>query len=98
MQDNYDRIKAAGAELIAISSDNVGESKDTVNKIGLTFTVLSDSNKETIGNYNVVDPFNKHIARPATFILNQDGTIAWTFLDERLGHRVPVQDIISQLQ
>lgn len=97
MQDDYDKIKAEGAELIAISSDTVDASKDTVNKEGLKFTVLSDSEKETIADYNVVDPSNKHIARPATYILNQNGVISWSFLDERLGHRIPNEEIIDQL-
>lgn len=97
MQADYEKIKAKGAELIAISSDTVASSKQTVDKEGLKFTVLADSEKKMIADYNVVDPNNKHIARPATFILNQNGVVAWTFLDERLGHRIPNEDIIEQL-
>ncbi len=97
MQDNYDAIKAKGAELIAISSDNVAGTKDTVGKEGLGYIVLSDSNKETIGDYNVVDPNNKHIARPSTYIILKDGTVGWKFLDVRLGNRIPTADIIAEL-
>lgn len=97
MQDDYDKIKAEGAELIAISSDTVAASKDTVDREGLKFAVLSDSNKKTIADYNVVDPNNKNLARPATYILNQNGVISWSFLDERLGHRIPNEEIIDQL-
>lgn len=96
MQDNYDRIKASGAELIAISSDNINAIKNTVNKAGLEFPVLSDSEKETIGDYNVTDPFNKHIARPSSFVITQDGTVVWTVVNE-VGHRVPTADIIAEL-
>lgn len=98
MQDDYDKIKAEGAELIAISSDTIAASKNTVDKEGLKFAVLSDTNKETIADYNVVDPNNKHIARPATYIVNQNGVISWSFLDERLGHRIPNEEIIEQLR
>lgn len=97
MQEDYDKIKAEGAELIAISSDNVASTKDTVDKEGLKFTVLADSEKKTIADYNVVDPNNKHLARPATYIINQNGLITWSFLDERLGHRIPNEEIIEQL-
>lgn len=97
MQDDYERIKAKGAELIAISSDAVAASKRTVDKESLKFPVLSDSEKKTIADYNVVDPNNKHIARPATFIIDRNGVIVWTFLDARLGHRIPNEDIIAQL-
>lgn len=98
MQDDYDQIKAKGAELIAISSDTVAASKRTVDKESLKFAVLSDSEKKTIADYNVVDPNNKHIARPATFIIDQNGVIEWTFLDARLGHRIPNEEIIAQLE
>lgn len=98
MQDDYDKIKAEGAELIAISSDTVDASKDTVDKENLKFAVLADSEKETIADYNVVDPGNKHIARPATYIVSQKGQITWSFLDQRLGHRIPNEEIIDQLR
>lgn len=97
MQDGYEKIKAKGAELIVISSDTVASSKQTVNKQGLKFPVLADSEKQTIADYNVVDPNNKHIARPATFIINQNGIVTWIFLDKRLGQRIPNEDIIDQL-
>ncbi len=96
MQRNYDKIKAEDAELIAISSDNVNAIKATVDKAGLKYPVLSDSSKETIGDYNVVDPFNKHIARPSSFIINQDGKVTWTVVNE-VGHRVQTADIIAEL-
>lgn len=98
MQDDYDKIKAEGSELIAISSDSVASTKETVDRVGLKFTVLADSEKKTIADYNVVDPNNKHLARPATYIINQNGLITWTFLDERLSHRIPNEQIIEQLR
>ncbi len=97
MQDGYDNIKAKGAELVVISSDTVAASKQTVDKKGLKFAVLADSEKETIADYNVVDPNNKHIARPATYIIDPNGIVTWTFLDARLGHRIPNAEIIEQL-
>ena len=60
----YAKIQAAGAELIAISSDNEGDTRQTVQNHGLKFPVLSDEDKEAITAYNVVDPGNNRIARP----------------------------------
>ncbi len=96
MQDNYDKIKAAGAELIAISSDNVADTKQTVQKEGLKYPVLSDKDREVITDYNVVDPANKRIARSSSFILKQDGTVAWVTLDE-WDLRVPTAKILTEL-
>ncbi len=97
MQDDYNNIKSKGAELVVISSDTVAASKQTVDKKALKFAVLADSEKKTIADYNVVDPNNKHIARPATYIIDQNGIVAWKFLDQRLGHRIPTEDILDQL-
>lgn len=96
MQDNYDKFKAAGAELIAISSDNVAATKQTVDKEVLKYPVLADNDRETINAYNVVDPANNRIARSSSFILKRDGTVAWVTLDE-WNVRVPTAKILTEL-
>ena len=96
MQDNYDKFKAAGAELIAISSDSVRDTKQTIEKEGLKFVVLADNDREVISAYNVVDPANKRIARSSSFILKRDGTVAWITLDE-WNVRVPTAKILTEL-
>ena len=96
MQKNYSKIQAEGAELIAISADDQDGIKSTVEDLNLTFTVLADVNLNTITAYNVLDQTNFEIARPATFIINSDGTIAWITLD-LAGIRVPTTTIITEL-
>ena len=96
MQNNYAKIQAADAELIAISSDDEGDTKQTVQNHGLKFPVLSDKDKAAITAYNVVDPGNNRIARPAAYILKKDGTIAWKSLDTKAA-RVPTAQILTEL-
>lgn len=96
MQDNYAKIQAADAELIAISSDDEGDTKQTVQNHGLKFPVLSDKDKTAITAYNVVDPGNNRIARPAAYILKKDGTLVWKSLDA-VGVRVPTAQILTEL-
>ena len=96
MQRNYSKIKAEDANLIAISSDDVDDTKVTVELLNLTFPVLSDEDLETIKAYNVLDQTNFEIARPAAFIVNSDMTIAWISLDSA-GVRVPTATIITEL-
>jgi len=96
LQKNYAKIQAAGAELIAISSDNEGDTRQTVQNHGLKFPVLSDEDKEAITAYNVVDPGNNRIARPAAYIVQKDGTVAWKSLDT-VGVRVPTAEILTEL-
>ena len=96
MQKNYANIRAAGAELIAISSDNEGDTKRTVQNHGLKFPVLADKDREVINTYNVIDTGNDRIARPAAYIVQKDGTIAWKSLDTKAA-RVPTAEILTEL-
>lgn len=96
MQKNYANIRAAGAELIAISSDDEGDTQKTVQGSGLEFPVLSDKDREVINTYNVVDVGNKRIARPASYVLRKDGTIVWKSIDG-VAVRVPTAKILTEL-
>ena len=96
MQKNYANIRAAGAELIAISSDDEGDTKKTVQGSGLEFPVLSDKDRAVIGAYNVLDPGNNRIARPASYVLRKDGTVAWKSIDG-IAVRVPTAQILTEL-
>ena len=96
MQKNYANIQAAGAELIAISSDDEGDTKKTVQGSGLEFPVLSDKDRKVINAYNVVDVGNNRIARPAAYVLQQDGTVVWKSIDG-VAVRVPTAKILTEL-
>ena len=96
MQKNYAKIQAAGAELIAISSDDEGDTKRTVQGSKLEFPVLADEDREVIKAYNVLDPGNDRIARPASYVLRKDGTIAWKSLDG-VAARIPTAQILTEL-
>lgn len=96
MQDYYDRIKATGAELIAISSDNVNTSKSTVQDQGLTYPVLADFDLNVIKAYNVVGLDNIRIAQASSFLITMDGKIAWVSIDE-WDQRTPTDEILAAL-
>ena len=96
MQKNYANIRAAGAELIAISSDDEGDTKKTVQGSGLEFPVLADKDRAVISAYNVLDPGNNRIARPASYVLRKDGTVAWKSIDG-VAVRVPTAQILAEL-
>ena len=96
MQQNYAKTQAAGAELIAISSDTEGDTKRTVQNHGLKFPVLADKDREVINTYNVIDTGNDRIARPAAYIVQKDGTIVWKSLNG-VAVRVPTAEILTEL-
>jgi peroxiredoxin Q/BCP len=73
---SYDKYKAAGAEVIAISVDSPEKNKKLSEKLNLTFPVLSDSGHKIIDAYSILDPGGK-ISRAAVFILDKKGVVRW---------------------
>lgn len=99
MQSGYQDIKSAGAaELIAISSDTVVGIRGLRREEGIDYLLLSDGDVATIDKYNVREQNgNPFLARPATFIINESGKVAWIDLGDRFGHRTRSDQIIKAL-
>ena len=96
MQAGYEDIRAEGAALIAISADPLTIVDSTQQSLEITYPLLVDENKKVIAAYNVIDPSDPDIARPATYIINQEGRVASKFLDD-LGGRVGPDHILAEL-
>ncbi len=84
--------------MIAISADRLSLLDSTRQLLQLTYLLLSDENTEAIAAYNVVDPSNTDIARPAAYIVDQDGRVAWKSLDVRFGDRTGTDEILTELK
>ena len=104
MQQDYAAIQAAGAELLAISTDNAAQAKNAIEKVKrrvnveIGFPLLADPELKTIDAYNARDPLNLRIARPMTYIIDEDGVIRWKFLDVRVGNRLKGDRILAELK
>ena len=85
MQTRIEDFEEQDATVIAIAADPPDKSREIVEAYDLEFPILSDIGAETIRTYGVVhedgDPINGiDIARPATFILDREGRVAWSHL------------------
>ncbi len=98
MQEGYEDIQAEGAELIAISADPIATVNSTQQTLQIGYILLSDEKTKIIEAYNVVDPSEVEVARPAVYIVNQDGNVAWKYLDARGGKRIGPEPILAQLK
>ena len=98
MQTGYEDIQTEGAELIAISADPLSVVNSTQQTLEITYPLLVDADKEMITAYNVLDPSDTDIARPATYIVDQNGHIAWKFLDAQDGKRLGPERILTALE
>ena len=98
LQKGYEDIKAQGAEMIVLSSDPLALVKWTQQAFQITFPLLSDENMETIAAYNVVESDDPDFARPATYIIDEDGRVAWKSLGSRFGYRASPDLIVIELR
>ena len=81
MQSTQSEFAARNTEILAISIDPPEDSAKIVTKLGLSFPILS----------------GKDIARPAIFILNTQGRLAWSNLTDNWRVKVTPNELIEAL-
>ena len=79
LQSLAEEVEAEGGLIVAISADPVEDAHRMVTKLGFTFPVLCDPEVKAIrafGLYYREPLMRKDLARPATYFVNADGTLA----------------------
>lgn len=102
MQSSYDEIRQLDAELMAISVDSVEENRDLAEKEKLTFKLLSDEDLAVTDSFGLrhtgAAMDGGDIARPAVFIVDGDGKIAWRSVTDNYRIRIRPEAVIEQLR
>ena len=95
-------MKQLGAEVIAVSVDSPEQSRMVVDKEKLKFSLLSDAELKMIDAYGVrhegASITGDDIARPAAFIVDEDGKIAWRMITDSYRIRVRPETVMEELQ
>lgn len=87
-------MKAAGADVVAISVDNPEKSTALAAKLKIPFPLLSDLGHKVIDAYDLYNAEGK-ISKPATFVLDGKGIVRWSFFEEDYKVR-PLDDVILE--
>ena len=91
MAQLHPKFTAAGARLVGISVDEVGQNAAMVDKLGLPFPLLADPGGElAIKPYDVWHE-DASIARPAVVIVAPDGSVALRRVSRDFADR-PIED------
>lgn len=90
----YDELQARGASIVGISRDTAEQSQGFAERIGIEFPLLSDPDLAIAKDYGVADP---EVAIPAVFVIRQDGSMAWSYIGERMSDRPASQMVIEAL-
>lgn len=77
--------------------DGKNKSSELVDKLKLPFPVLSDIDHKIIDAYDLYIPDGK-IAKPALFVLDEEGVVRWVFLDEDYRIRAVSEAVLAELK
>ncbi len=91
-----------GGRLLAVSVDPPQRSAQVVERNGLEFPILADTEREVIRAYGVVHagggPEGGDIAIPAQFLIGRDGKILWRFVSSHVQYRVDPDELLRTIR
>ena len=97
LQNNYERFKELGTEIVAICVDSPQQNAKIKKKLGLQFEILSDSSRETIKSYKLFHEIKGGIARPAEYLIGADGKIVYTWVTKNFRVRTHAKVILDKI-
>src|SRR3990170_432399 len=85
IRDDLAKLNALNAQVVGISVDSPFAQKAFADANGLTFTLLSDYNREAVKAFDVQDPnfaggTLPGVAWRSVFVLDKDGVVRWKWL------------------
>ena len=98
LREDYEQFEALGAQILAVSTDDLSQAEFAVERLGLQFPVLQDPKGRVSEEYGVFDLLNDGVATPSTFLLDKDGVIRWQYIGKSKSDRPAISRIIAQLQ
>ena len=99
MAEDYDKIKQAGADLIAVSADEQSYAWSLGQTTGAKFQILSDSDKKVIISYGILNA-EEHggIAHPSIFIVDKTGRIRYLHVGKDATDRPSDEAILEEVK
>lgn len=61
------------------------------------FPMLSDADRQVADTYGVYNLLGDGYAAPATFVIDQQGTVVWSYVGQEAGDRPTPQEILDHL-
>jgi len=94
--NDYDQFAAAGAVVLPISVDSIPTLKEFKAKEKANVDMLSDFKREVSRKYGVLLE-DKFFSNRSYFVIDRDGILRWSFVEEKLGDRRDNAELLSQL-
>jgi peroxiredoxin len=101
-QQRLPELESRGIRVIAISVDPPEINRRQRQKLGYTYTFLSDAKADVIRRYDLLHPGagpkGADIARPAEFLIDSSGTIRWVNLTDNIAVRARPEQVLKALK
>lgn len=102
MQSRLDDFEDRDATLLAVAADPPERCREVAESYDLGYSLLCDPDLDAIDAFGVRHPLGNpaervDIARPATFILDREGRVAWYTLPENWRIRVDPDRLLREL-
>jgi peroxiredoxin len=101
-QQRLPEFESRGIQIVAISVDAPEINRRQRQKLGYTYTFLSDPKTDVIRRYDVLHrgagPKGADIARPAEFLIDSGGIIRWVNLTENIAVRARPEQVLRAFE
>ena len=94
--NDYDQFAAAGAVVLPISVDSIPTLKEFKAKEKANVDMLSDFKREVSRKYGVLLE-DKFFANRAYFVIDRDGILRWSFVEEKLSDRRDNAELLERI-
>jgi peroxiredoxin len=104
LSEDYQKFRELGANIVAVSSEEVEKGMELLKKIGPPFTLLSDPDFKAIDCYGVREQNRdmlakmKSYAKPSVFIIDAQGTIRYKYVGKNAGDRPRNEELLQKLK
>jgi peroxiredoxin len=89
---------AAGAEIVAVSMDDLRGAEQSVGRFGVEYPILYTAQHSAVPeSYGVFNLFGDGLASASIFLVTEGNEIAWRSIGRNYTHQVDPDDIIEQL-
>ncbi len=95
LRDRYEEIKAAGAEVVVVSTTEVETSKFIVEDLNLPYVFLSDPNWTIFKGYGTGAAMG--VPLPAQFLLDGTGRVLERYVCDFLPNHPPLDETIAKI-
>ena len=97
LQNNYQEFESRGVEILAISTDSLNDTAGIVERIGLQFPVLYNTEGNVPREYGIFNLYGDGLATGSAFLVDRDGNLAWESIYSGIHDLIKSEDILEAI-